>query len=216
MVRKFFEERGGIQELDVVGFVAQASLPRLTPTQIYIFDSVLSIFGNDVKENINFLLTSADSQVPPILSAITEADLPCPTDDNTGRPLHHKFNNSGFFCSSRESGRGPNSNTVDKFNRFFWQMGMNNFQLFFIGLGKMKTKSLSLTKQVLDERKRLEVTVDGLQPLIKIGLSKMEEMRKTKQMISNCQAQIDANENVELVVEVTVPKKVDIPAGLYI
>jgi GTP-binding protein EngB required for normal cell division len=217
MVRKFFEERGGIQELDVVGFVAQASLPRLTPTQIYIFDSVLSIFGNDIKENINFLLTFADSQVPPILSAITEADLPCPTDDNTGRPLHHKFNNSGFFCSSRESGIGPNTTyTVDKFNRFFWQMGMNNFQLFFIGLGKMKTKSLSLTKQVLDERKRLEATVDGLQPLIKIGLSKMEEMRKTKQMISNCQAQIDANENVELVVEVTVPKKVDIPAGLYL
>jgi hypothetical protein len=73
----------------------------------------------------------------------------------------------------------------------------------------MKTKSLSLTKQVLDERKQLEATVDGLQPLIKIGLAKMEEMRKTKQMITNCQAQIDANENVEFVVEVNMPKKVD-------
>jgi hypothetical protein len=57
MIRKFFEDKDGIQELDVIGFVTEASLPRLTPTQIYIFDSVLSIFGNDVKENINFLLT---------------------------------------------------------------------------------------------------------------------------------------------------------------
>jgi energy-coupling factor transporter ATP-binding protein EcfA2 len=211
MVRKFFEDKDGIQELDVIGFVAQASLPRLTPTQIYIFDSVLSIFGNDVKENINFLLTFADSQVPPVLSAIAEANLPYPTDPDTGEPFHHKFNNSGFFCSSRESG-----NTVDKFNRFFWRMGMENFQKFFSVLTTMKTKSLSLTKQVLDERKRLEATVDGLQPLIKIDLSKMEEMRKTKQMITNSQAQIEANENVEFEVEVTVPQKVEIPAGQYL
>ncbi len=209
MVRKFFEDKNGIQELDVIGFVAQASLPRLTPTQIYIFDSVLSIFGNDVKENINFLLTFADSQVPPVLSAITQAGLPCPIDAVTGEPLNNKFNNSGFFCSSRET----SGNTADKFNRFFWKMGMENFKNFFTVLATMKTKSLSLTKQVLEERKQLEATVDGLQPLIKIGLAKMEEMRKTKQMISNCQAQIDANENVEFEVEVNMPKKVENPGG---
>lgn len=212
-VQKFFEDKEGIQELDVVGFVAQASLPRLTPTQIYIFDSVLSIFGNDVKENINFLLTFADGQIPPVLSAVTAADLPCPMDEDTGYPLHHKFNNSGFFCSSRESNGGS---TTDKFNRFFWRMGMENFQRFFTSLASMKTKSLSLTKQVLEERKTLEATVDGLQPLIKIGLTKMEEMRKTKQMITNSKAQIDANENVEFDVEVTMPKKVDNPVGQYL
>ncbi len=63
-------------------------------------------------------------------------------------------------------------------------MGMDNFHKFFSVLVTMKTKSLSLTKQVLEERKRLETTVDGLQPLIKIGLSKMEDMRRTKQMLS--------------------------------
>ncbi|EFX66160.1 hypothetical protein DAPPUDRAFT_30866, partial [Daphnia pulex] len=213
MLRKFFEDKDGIQELDVIGFVEKASLRRLTPTQIYIFDSVLSIFGNDVKENINFLLTFAADNDPtmPVLSAIAEANLPYPTDPDTGEPLHNKFNNSGFFCSNLKTG-----NTVDKFNRSFWQMGMENFQRFFSVLATMKTKSLSLTKQVLEERKRLEATVDGLQPLIKIGLSKMEEMRKTKQMITNSQAQIEANENVEFEVEVTVPKKVEIPAGEYL
>ena len=180
MVRQFFEDKGGIQELDVIGFVAQASLPRLTPTQIYIFDSVLSIFGNDVKENINFLLTFADSQDPPVLNAINEAGLPCPTDED-GKPIHHKFNNSGFFCSNR----GGQDKTADRFNQFFWRMGMENFAKFFTVLATMKTKSLSLTKQVLDERKKLEATVDGLQPLIKFGLTKMEEMRKTKNMISS-------------------------------
>jgi hypothetical protein len=45
-----------------------------------------------------------------------------PTDPDTGEPLHHKFDNSGFFCSGHESA----GNTVDKFNRFFWRMGMEN------------------------------------------------------------------------------------------
>ena len=214
MVRQFFEDKDGIQELDVVGFVAPASLPRLTPTQTYIFDSVLAIFGNDIKENINFMLTFADSQIPPILSAIKHAGLPYPTDNETGDPLHHKFNNSGFFCSNGES--GGVSNTADRFNRFFWRMGIKNFAKFFNVLATMTTKSLSLTKQVLEERKRLEATVDGLQPLIKIGLSKMEEMRKTKQMIANNQLQIEANTNVQFEIEVTVPQKVEIAEGQYL
>ncbi|XP_057374125.1 uncharacterized protein LOC130695026 isoform X2 [Daphnia carinata] len=201
MIRKFFEDKNGIQNVDIIGFVAQASLPRLTPTQMYIFDSVLSIFGNDVKENIDFLLTFADGQSPPILTAIKQAELPYPKEPDTEMPRHHKFNNSGFFCSNRESGSDASS-TSDKFNNFFWRMGMDNFKRFFATLASMKSKSLSLTKQVLEERRRLEATVQGLQPLIKHGLTKMEEMRKTKQIIANSQAQIDANQNVTIEVEV--------------
>jgi uncharacterized protein with ParB-like and HNH nuclease domain len=123
------------------------------------------------------------------LSAIAEAGLPYPTDPDTGEPLQHKFNNSGF-CSSHESA----GNIVDKFNRFFWRMEMENFQRFFSVLATTKTKSLSLKKQVLEKRKQLEATVDELedelQPLIKIGLAKMEETRKTKQTITNCQCRL--------------------------
>jgi Pyruvate/2-oxoacid:ferredoxin oxidoreductase delta subunit len=69
---------------------------------------------------------------------------------------------------------------------------------------------------VLEERKRLEVTVDGLQPLIKIGLTKMEMMRKTEIVITNSQAQIEADENVEFEVEVTKAKQINIPKGRYL
>ncbi|EFX69482.1 hypothetical protein DAPPUDRAFT_113639 [Daphnia pulex] len=207
MVRKFFEDDRGIQELDVIGFVVQASLPRLTPTQKYIFDSVLSIFGNDVKENINFLLPFADSQVPTVLKAIAGTGLPYPKDPQTGDPVHHKFNNSSFFCfngpTESEASNGENTS----FDHFFWRMGIENFKRFFSVLTTKKTQSLVLTKQVLDERKRLEATVDGLQPLIKIGLTKMEEMRKTKMVIANSQAQIEANENVHFEVERFQPAK---------
>ena len=205
MISQFFKDKNGIQELDIIGFVAQASLPRLTPIQAYIFDAILSIFGKDVKENINFLLNFADSQIPPVLSAIVEANLPCLKDPNSGHPLYHKFNNTGFFCSTS----GDN-----KFNRSFWDMGMRNFEKFFNVLATMTTRSLSLTKEVLDERKHLEAMVDGLQQQNKFGLAKMEEMRKTKQIIENCRNRIKGNENVKI--EVTVPERENIPPGLYV
>lgn len=43
---------GDIDHLDGSGLVVQSSLPRLTQTQKYTFDSILSIFGNDVSKNI--------------------------------------------------------------------------------------------------------------------------------------------------------------------
>lgn len=63
----------GIDHLDGIGFVTQASLARLTPTQEYIFDSILSIFGKDVVENIFMLVTFADGQQPPVMDAIKKA-----------------------------------------------------------------------------------------------------------------------------------------------
>lgn len=57
MVRQFFKDTGGIQELHVIEFVAQAYLPRLTLTQIYIY----SIFTT-----INF--KRADSSISVVTS----------------------------------------------------------------------------------------------------------------------------------------------------
>ena len=46
-IKQFFSIRGTneIARLDGIGFVTQAALARLTPTQQYIFDSILYIFG---------------------------------------------------------------------------------------------------------------------------------------------------------------------------
>ena len=204
-IAKFFKHEKGIQELDAVGFVTQASLPRLTPTQVYIFNSVLAIFGNDIKDNITLLITFADGKKPPVLSAVREADIPCPKDSD-GQPLFQRFNNSALFCSKAGT-RDPMS---DQFNAHFWKMGMENFESFFAQLDKMKTQSLSLSRQVLDQRKRLEATVEGLQQLIQRGLVKMEEIRKIRQAMVDNQAQIEANVDVQIEVEVTEPQKIDI------
>ena len=51
-IKKFFSipPPEGIDHLDGIGFVTPASQAPLTPTQEYIFDSILSIFGKDVSK----------------------------------------------------------------------------------------------------------------------------------------------------------------------
>jgi len=189
--------------LDAVGFLVQAALARLTPTQKYIFDSILSIFGNDIENNINFLVTFADGQTPPVLDAIKEAKI-AHRLDNSGQPRHHRFNNSGFFAFNGREAEDTG------FGQMFWKLGMKNFESFFSVLSSMTTRSLTLTKEVLEERKHINVTIEGLTAKIQRQLTKMEELRKTKQMIENHSDQINANKNFKYTVTVSKGDKVNI------
>ncbi|KAJ1211807.1 hypothetical protein NDU88_007155 [Pleurodeles waltl] len=205
-IREFFSTPDGVDHLDAVCFVVQSSFVRLTHSQRYIFDSILSIFGRDVADNILILVTFADGQKPPVLEAIREAKMPCPGE--SGIPPHFKFNNSALFAPN-EAGESSQSaeEDDDSFDKMFWKMGVKSLKRFFVALNKLETKSLFLTKEVLNERMQLEIVVEGLQPQIKAGLTKQEEIRKTKAILEKNRDKMKANENFEYEVSVTVAKK---------
>uniref|UniRef100_UPI0037E7B441 uncharacterized protein n=1 Tax=Semicossyphus pulcher TaxID=241346 RepID=UPI0037E7B441 len=207
-IRRLFTSVNGVSEIDAVCFVAQAALARLTATQRYVFDSVLSIFGKDVAENIEMLVTFADGKQPPVLEAITVSGVPCPKND-IGLPVHFKFNNSALFADNRSAGDracGEDSeDDDDNFDEMFWKMGIKSMEKFFHGLLKMSTKSLLMTQEVLKERKRLEIAVEGLQPQVKIGLAKLEEIRKTQEKIKEHETVMTSNANFDIEVDVIKP-----------
>lgn len=55
--------------------VTQSSLAHLTPTQRYVFDSTLAIFGKDIAENIFIMATFADGATPPVIQAVKAAGI---------------------------------------------------------------------------------------------------------------------------------------------
>nr|XP_025038035.1 uncharacterized protein LOC112545021 [Pelodiscus sinensis] len=203
-VREFFSTPGAIDHIDAVCFVVQASLARLTHAQKYVFDSVLSIFGKDIKDNILILVTFADGQTPPVLEAIKTADVPC-AKDAQGNPVYFKFNNSVLFTCNAAADEGSCN-----FDEMFWRMGAMSMQTFLGALLKLETRSLTLTQEVLRERKELEVAVEGLQPQIKAGLMKLEELRKTQEALEQHKDEMEANRDFEYEVEKTVAVKIDI------
>ncbi len=48
-IRRYFSQPGGIQQVEAVCFVVKASSSRLTQTQRYVFESIMSIFGKDIR-----------------------------------------------------------------------------------------------------------------------------------------------------------------------
>ena len=207
-IRSFFSTSGigGIDHLDAVGFVAQSSLPRLTPTQKFIFDSVLALFGKDIADNIFMLLTFADGQKPPVLDGLQEAELPF--------KKYFKFNNSALFAGN--DGNTEGSDDDDNFDEMFWKMGAKSFKAFVHDyLSRVQAKTLTLTKGVLHERHQLEVYVHGIQFDIQKGLNKLEQLKKEVQVLKTHKADIDKNKDFYYTVEEEKVVMTPIDPGTY-
>ena len=183
--------------MGAVWFVTQAPLCRLSPTQRYIFDSVLAIFGNDIKENIFVLITFADGQRPPVLDAIKEAGIP-----HQGTFI---FNNSALFVDPDNTPNG----------RIFWKMGKQGFKDFFKTLDNVNTRSLTLTKEVLQTRKRLESRISHIQRQIIRGTEEQQKMREEELVLKQHERDIADNKNFEYTVKEVQVVKVDLPIGLH-
>ena len=196
-IKEFFSipPPDGIDHLDAIGFVTQASLARLTPTQEYIFDSVQSIFGKDVAKNIFMLVTFADGQQPPVIEAIKKAKIPS--------QKYYKFNNSALFAANTEE-------TEDSFDAMFWKMGVRSLKNFFDEFEKSESVSLQLTQEVLKEREQLEALIKGLKHLTNLALSKIEEMRQEENVLKQRETEIETNKSFTYEVEITKPREINL------
>ena len=203
-IKEFFSipPPNGIDHIDGIGFVTQASLARLTPTQEYIFTSILSIFGKDMAKNIFILVTFADGQTPPVMEAIKKAKIPA--------QKFHKFNNSAIFADNTETAQKKEDEEDDDFDKMFWKMGVRSFKKFFRDFEKSRSVSLQLTQEVLKEREQLQNMVEGLTPQINQGLSKIEEMRQEENILRQHETEIEQNKSFRYSVEVTKAKKKDL------
>ena len=207
-IKNFFSTPGneGIDHIDAVGFVTLSSLARLTPTQQYIFDTILSLFGRDIEENIFLLLTFADGKKPQALAAIEECNIPC--------KCWFKFNNSVLF--SEVSTISNTTSSDDDIDGMFWKMGTKSFSDFLSKLSTVTPKSLLMTKSVLDMRTKIQLTVQGLQEEITTGLTKLERLKDEVNIVLTHKSTIEQNKNFTYTVTEESMKHETIPPSTYI
>lgn len=198
-IREFFQMKGsGLDELHAVGFVTQASLARLTPTQKYISDSILSVFGKDIKNNIFIMTTFADGADPQVMGAVREAKIP--------HAAFFPFNNSALFVDPTKS----------DYSKMFWEMGYASLEKFFIKFQQASAVSLQLTRQVLEERHQLETIVIGIQPQINAGLSKIDELHQEEQVLKDNESDLLRNEDFTYQIKVTKQRQIFVPKGTFV
>ncbi|XP_019904204.2 uncharacterized protein LOC105008545 [Esox lucius] len=217
MLKDFLCNPLGIDHIDAVCFVVQAALVRLSPSQRYIFDSILSIFGKDVAENILMLVTFADGKDIPVLEAIKAADLPC-KKNKKGFPTHFKFSNAIVFENNvTESSSEDDDEDNDGDDKIDcpqqWRSTFKEIKKFFKALESIESKDLTLTKKVLEERELLKKTMTRLIPQITAGLSKLSEIKSLKACLENEQENMKLNESFETEIKVLMVKRSKLSEG---
>jgi len=198
-IRNFFPElqEQGKGTIDAVCFVTRS---QISTNQRYIFDSILSIFGKDVKDNIVVMATFADENEPPITTALNEA--------NVAYTKMFKFNNSALF-ENIVCNRG-NQSTRN------WSLSSENFRNFITHFLQLPKRSLKLTSNVLDTRRMLTTIISGLKPLICKGLEDMNNIKKEKNFVNDLQNEMQENKTFVFKRTVNKSKKMDLEEGKHV
>lgn len=202
-IRQLFLETGakGVLFLDALCFVVKAPDARLTVAQKYMFCSILSLFGKDINSNICTLITFADGAEPPIRGSLKEADIPFGST--------FQFNNSALFAENTNL-------TSTSLLQVIWDMGFKSFQKFFEEISHFKTKSLSLTREVLQERDQLKDITAKIVPHIEDGLKKLSELQTELSLLEGYKNDIKCNADFEYEVEESFLTLVQLDSGHYV
>ncbi|KAK9971300.1 hypothetical protein ABG768_024674 [Culter alburnus] len=169
---RLFSDEDGIHYIDSVCFVMKASENRISEKELYIFHSVLSLFGRDIENNIVFLLTHSDGG-PPTDAAIKKAEIPCRNAEDN-EPVHFLFNNQ-----QKEKRDEQNEHMY----RSAWEMGDESMNQFFTNLEEKNRKSVQMTLDVLNERRQLEACVSNLMDRINENELKICTVIRQKRVI---------------------------------
>ena len=201
-IRNLFSAQSeqGVLEIEAVCFIAKAPDARLTASQKYIFNSIMALFSKDIASNICTLITFADGATPAVLASLKDSKLPF------GKTF--KFNNSALFAE--------NEKNSDPVSATFWKMGRDSFELFFKHIDQMDTKSLLLSKDVLEERNKLKTTISNILPQVSMGFTTIAILKKEQQMVERHKNDIEHNRNFREIVPETRQKKIELEPGVHV
>ena len=207
MISEFFKKE--LDVLHAVCFVSKSSDNRLTINQKYIFSRVFELFGEDIAENFVCMLTFCDGGEPNIVQALSDKNQSCFSQikEKIKTPWYLKFNSSAIFAKADKD---------DIFSKLYWDVGMESFKNFMkMKINVNSPKSLTLTKEVLKERKKLEDTLNCLRPELDQCLTLRENIRKTINRIENNIDVMEANKNFRIRTTYQKPCKITLEPGMH-
>ncbi|XP_072228648.1 uncharacterized protein [Leuresthes tenuis] len=202
-----FRSEDGVHEVHAVGLVLKAAENRLSEQLMYIFDSVMSLFGKDLEKNIVALITHSDGGRPEnALHALEAAKIKCSRNEEN-QPVHFLFNN----CQKTQRG----SEKEKAHSKLSWcftneQIGhMSNL------LERSQPQTLKTTLEVLNERIRLTACIQNLEERINLTELKQTEIRQTEEALKKHQDEMKENEEFTVEVDEVYKVKEPIEGGMW-
>ncbi|XP_041829224.1 uncharacterized protein LOC121632103 isoform X3 [Melanotaenia boesemani] len=199
-----FRSNNGVHEVDAVGLVIKASDNRLSNRLIYIFNSVMSLFGSDMERNIVVLITHSDGVSPEnALQALKVAKIKCARKGNN-EPVHFLFNNCQHNTRT-EKDKNLLKNTYKISDK-----GMREFTSFLENTAPQKLKQ---TLEVLNDRIRLTACIQNLQDRIQLAEIKQTKIKQTQGALKKNEQEMKMNQNFTVEVDEVYTEKQAIDGG---
>ena len=199
-IKTFLSTEGfeGIGIVDALGFVVPYYPPRFVLMQRYIFDSLLSVFGKDIEDNIFMFYTFAgpEKKPPGVIDAVKAAKIP--------HSDHFKFDHKGLYwldCSDSEE--------ETKSLYASWNLGRTNFQNFFTRLNLVEPKSMQMTKEIL----LIKTDLEYIQKHIMLGVNELEKLNTEKEVLKKYEHDMDSKKDIEYQVNEQFTEILNVPYG---
>ncbi|XP_036973593.1 uncharacterized protein LOC119030265 [Acanthopagrus latus] len=188
----WFRSEDGVHEINAVGLVLKATENRLDDRLMYIFDSVVSLFGKNMEQNIVALITHSSGLTPEnALKALEDANIKCAKDEKN-QPVHFLFDN----CQSEQKTQGNQDRLKSSWDLTSVEMGQ--FTDFLKGNAPQK---LMKTAEVLKTRMRLKACIQNLQERIELTELKQREIQQTQEALKKHEEEMKNNENFTLEID---------------
>ena len=159
----FGRKNGYLEYINAVAFVMPVNNQRLTHTMKYILDSIMSLFGKDLNENLILLGTHGTAKPKKAIEALK--------GHNIQIKKSYHFENAEVLKTKCPNDTKGGKNTI-------WATTMKMFKELTTDLDGMSRKSVSQTQDVLDERERIKIHVARLQMHINDGIKALEQFKK--------------------------------------
>ncbi|XP_056119683.1 uncharacterized protein LOC130097032 [Rhinichthys klamathensis goyatoka] len=204
---RLFTAEESVHEMDAVCLVIMAQQNRLSDRQIYIFDSVQSLFGRDIAENIVLLFTHSDGARPKnVLTAVKEAKIKCAVNDKN-QPVFFLFNNCQSDAADEED---DDDEDHEQRRDQSWNRSFRGTEGLFKFLESVKPKSLKMTRDVLQQQKHLVANISNLKARVQMTELKQNELKQTQEALEKNKKNVEENNDFEYEVDVPYKEKVDI------
>ncbi|XP_076151741.1 uncharacterized protein LOC143134912 isoform X1 [Alosa pseudoharengus] len=184
-----FGSEDGVKELNTVGLVLKQSDNRQTDRLMYIFQSLMSLFGKDMEQNIVALITQSNGRTPTnVFQTLKAANIKCATNESN-QPVHFLFDNYQHEDRTEETDGHQDKVSV---------RGMNEFTAF---LEKQKPQKMNETVKVLNGRIELIACIQNMQDRIMLIELKQTEVEQTQEALRTYAHEMKRNETFTVEVD---------------
>ncbi|XP_017294725.1 uncharacterized protein LOC108249696 isoform X1 [Kryptolebias marmoratus] len=198
-----FRSEDGVHEIHAVGLVMKATDNRLSDRLMYVLDSVMSLFGKDIENNIVALITHSNGRTPKsALQALEVANIKCAKNE-TSQPVYFLFNNQQNEDRTTEAEYLEGANKIS-------ERGVREFTIF---VKEAVPQKLNRTTEVLKKRIRLTACIQNLQDRIRQIEHKQTEIKQIQENLKKHDKELKENEKFTIYVDEPYKIKTYIPGG---